>query len=492
MTRSTALVSPTNAAILGVAVALASAVIWFPVPTAVSVGIALLILICVRTSSPALVFPFWVLSLTLAAYSAFGRAFARIGVGPVYIGDAVLVLLLFTAIPRLRWHIFYRSAPSVFLLFFAIWGVIRTAPFVSVYKWDSLRDAVIWGYASFAITVTVLLSRETSLEKVIRQYRLLSYFLAVWFLLVGVAQILRPSFLPLEHAGEAFLIKPGDVCVHLAGVGAFWLLGLHRDPSAPSHGLPVKNWWLWGAWLGAAVVFGSQNRGGLVSLVAAMALAVLFARKREWLRFAAVCILALTIWATFEWEADIGTARKISPEQIVMNLASIRGDSLPANEGTRQWRLQWWRKIRGYTLEGEYFWTGKGFGVNLADDDGFQTDPLNRSLRSPHNGHMTILARMGVPGLSLWLLLLASCGYGLWRFHRVAKRGGDRQRAAIAGWLLCYLVAFLINGAFDVYLEGPQGGIWFWSVFGLALSLLTNPTSKPGSVFRADASKPKI
>jgi hypothetical protein len=31
----------------------------------------------------------------------------------------------------------------------------------------------------------------------------------------------------------------------------------------------------------------------------------------------------------------------------------------------------------------------------------------------------------------------------------------------------------VINMAFDVYLEGPQGGIWFWSVLGLGVAALT-------------------
>ena len=35
-------------------------------------------------------------------------------------------------------------------------------------------------------------------------------------------------------------------------------------------------------------------------------------------------------------------------------------------------RLDWWKEIVTYTINGKYFWTGKGFGVNLADDDGFQ------------------------------------------------------------------------------------------------------------------------
>ena len=30
----------------------------------------------------------------------------------------------------------------------------------------------------------------------------------------------------------------------------------------------------------------------------------------------------------------------------------------------------------------------------------------------------------------------------------------------------------MINASFDVYLEGPQGGIWFWSFFGFGMALL--------------------
>ena len=30
-------------------------------------------------------------------------------------------------------------------------------------------------------------------------------------------------------------------------------------------------------------------------------------------------------------------------------------------------------------------------------------------------------------------------------------------------------MAFLVNAAFDVFLEGPQGGIWFWSIMGFGI-----------------------
>jgi hypothetical protein len=30
----------------------------------------------------------------------------------------------------------------------------------------------------------------------------------------------------------------------------------------------------------------------------------------------------------------------------------------------------------------------------------------------------------------------------------------------------------MTNSAFDVFLEGPQGGIWYWSLFGFGIAAL--------------------
>ena len=38
-------------------------------------------------------------------------------------------------------------------------------------------------------------------------------------------------------------------------------------------------------------------------------------------------------------------------------------------------------------------------------------------------------------------------------------------------WVLAYWMAFIVNMSFDVYLEGPQGGIWFWCLIGFAIAL---------------------
>lgn len=154
------------------------------------------------------------------------------------------------------------------------------------------------------------------------------------------------------------------------------------------------------------------------------------------------------------------------------NLGSVFGtSSIAALDGTRAFRLAWWTKIVDYTVFGPYFWTGKGFGVNLADDDGFQPT-ADRSLRAPHNSHITALARMGVPGFVLWVLLQGAFAIGLLRSILAHRRNSEPNVAAVGAWILVYWTATMINTSFDPYLEGPQGGIWFWTLFGLGLVVM--------------------
>ena len=167
-----------------------------------------------------------------------------------------------------------------------------------------------------------------------------------------------------------------------------------------------------------------------------------------------------------------GEGRPATIGQIVENLASIFGGTSDGGlEGTRQFRLAWWGTIVDYTIFGDYFWAGKGFGVNLADDDGFQSTS-DGSLRAPHNSHVTVLARMGVPGFALWIALQLAFGAGLLRASLAHRRLGNPTLSAVGAWILVYWFAMMVDTSFDPYLEGPQGGIWFWSLIGLGLVVM--------------------
>jgi hypothetical protein len=157
----------------------------------------------------------------------------------------------------------------------------------------------------------------------------------------------------------------------------------------------------------------------------------------------------------------------INATDIFSTSGSHRGDD------TREWRLNWWSDIIHYTLHGPYFWKGKGFGVNLADSDGYQTTDLQSGeppLRSPHSVHMTILARGGVPAFVLWIVALGSWLVAVVHQLSEAKRVQDDWWAGMFAFLLSYWTIILISASFDVILESPVMGIWFWTIHGIGLA----------------------
>ena len=82
---------------------------------------------------------------------------------------------------------------------------------------------------------------------------------------------------------------------------------------------------------------------------------------------------------------------------------------------------------------------------------------------------MTLLARAGVPGLVLWSLVLISWATMMLRAMLVARTRGDKQWADFFLFVFCYAASILINAFFDVTLEGPMQGIWFWCLFGFGI-----------------------
>src|SRR5262249_50865505 len=150
-------------------------------------------------------------------------------------------------------------------------------------------------------------------------------------------------------------------------------------------------------------------------------------------------------------EAHTAVERQLSTRQIAANVESIFGHSDKTLESSKSWRLAWWDVIVKDTVFGPNFWGGRGFGVNLADVDGFASDrKAGERLRSPHNAHMTILARAGVLGLALWILFLISW---LAMIANAVLAAGRRRHADWAGLFVfigCYATSCVINATFDV------------------------------------------
>lgn len=504
------------------------------------------------------------LQVVLLGYAIGGRTFAGLGIGQLYIGEITLAASVVVALlvvgsylrgegwkaTRSMLQASMRSPAGVvlgLLVAFQIWGAIRTIPFLAAYGLSALRDGVVWGYATFALTTVIVLAAEAgALARLLRGFKL---FLVLFLCAIPPLTLLTWTFyshLPTIGVTDRFLfeLRPGDVLIHCLGILVF-LLALapgHSRGSRVALGLAGFT----------ALFYGSLNRASLLGFIAGAGLLLLLPRARRGLPWLAgsFALAFLLLWGSGVWFSAPFHPREVSARQLMVYAANPLGLTIPAaatprlsesvegylrrildsgragsaggseqasgtdpetdqvrraglrsaanleadRDTTSEFRLRWWKQIVGYTIGGPYRWAGKGYGVNLATDDGFQDEP-GESLRSPHNISMTILARSGVIGLGGWLAL-----QGAWLLCMVGTlRGFLRQgRLRLAGcviFLFAYWISILVNASFGVFLEGPVAGIWFWVVFGAGLAIALRggamlPDSDAGRSVAAHAASP--
>lgn len=440
-----------------------------------------------RAQTPALARWLDLLCIMLVGYALLGKGWAYLGVPPVFVGEVTLLVGLILLLRVTRWRAVLSSGHVWFLLMLMAWCAVRTLPFVPQYGADALRDAAVCGYGLFAVIVfAFLIENPARLGTLVKRFEIFAYVFLLAAPLIWVTTHFFGERVPLVPGSDVPIVhaKAGDLLVHLAGILAFWAAGWGRA------GLL----WLL-VLIGNVVGIGVFNRGGMLSFVVTLGLCLALRPQSRllWRFLLIVVILALVLAATDLRLSIPGRARQISFSQVIENLGSVAGESGASGlDATREWRLHWWGDIVGYTVNGPYFWTGKGFGVNLADDDGYQGTQWEGRLRSPHNGHLTVLARAGVPGLIFWGLVHAGWAFGMLRLYYRAKAAGDLRWAAAFQFLLCYWLAFMTNAAFDVFIEGPMGGIWLWTIYGVGLAAMWIYKVHPQALHDGSGSTPAV
>jgi len=165
-------------------------------------------------------------------------------------------------------------------------------------------------------------------------------------------------------------------------------------------------------------------------------------------------ILGMIIFIAIDIQGD-AQGRTITLSQITNNFSSIVSSDIDGSlTDNKIWRIVWWIKLVNESFTLQHFFVGKGLGMSLAGTDILNTD---ENLRSPHNFHLTILARFGYFVFITWIIWLIS----------IFKPLFTRKLAGKTLAITSILLAFIINGSFDVFFEGPMGAFPFWTFVGL-------------------------
>lgn len=405
----------------------------------------------------------WLLCMLLVIYAVMGRSGAYIGVplgggNKIFIGELVLLFGLASVLLEGGYERFFALPVAWVWLVFCAWNAAQTFPYISEYGLTALRDGATWGYSLFAVVVgSQLVARPSGFVILLNRYRRFTRVYVYFALMLVPPAILFPNN---ELGFEP--MRAGDALEHVVGNIGIVSAGLVAVPAV---------WW----WFAAvdAIVIGCLGRTGLAAFVAAFTVLWL----NPWgLRLSVRAVplfgvLAAVLAVMFIWDLNLGAdarSRAISPRQLVLNVVGSFGETGEGLDGTREARLAMWDTIMDYTLFGSYFWTGKGYGINVAEDAGMPIDPkATTPARHPENSHLTFLARSGVPGFVLWVALQLTWAVGIVRVLLFSRRTRRRRTTGLMAFFLAYWTTLMVSAAFGALIETPYLGIWFWTIFGI-------------------------
>jgi hypothetical protein len=411
------------------------------------------------------------LPVLLACYAFLDRGFAWLHIPgtPIFAGEVTLaigVLGILVGTGYFRGGMAGRP-PIALLVLFALWGALLTGRMLPVYGLDAVRDAALWYYAPIAVVVVGLCAAFPDLpERWAAAYARVLPWLVLWS--VAAVLLLRNGGAGPLVPGSAvpiFSHKPGNVAVQMTIALAFvWIVpggtaGLRRRTVISVITSVV------------ILMAGSLNRGGLIAAAAGLALA-LWLNPRH-LRMAgsvlAVLVLLATVAGTLELSVPGEHHREISVAQVLQNAGSVSGGGPTSLSTTVAWRDELWQGVINRTVEQGRLLAGWSFGPNLARAVGLQgqgPDPL----RSPHNSHLDVLARMGLIGAGLWAAFWISWYALLLSGRRRLRACPPRRR--LLDVVLVGVTATLVNAYFDPTLEGPQVALWLWTLVGLGVAMV--------------------
>ena len=318
-----------------------------------------------------------------------------------------------------------------------------------------LRDSLAFQYAWFAFIIYFLKNEYDFIwEKIIQIYKWVPLVLFLNFFLFYFVFLYLP---PINIFGNQNIIiyKNGDKSVHLLISTILMFLYTERYS---------RRWLIANTILIVInfLILLAFTRSGSVAYILALFSFFFFSKEkilnesvRKLLKFVPIImVIGMGLFVAIDIQGD-AQGRTISLSQITDNFSSIVSTNIDGNlTENKVWRLIWWAKLVNESFTLQHFFVGKGLGMSLAGNDILNTDD---NLRSPHNFHLTILARFGYFIFIAWIIWLVSL------FKPLFTRKLAGKTLAITSILL----AFIINGSFDVFFEGPMGAFPFWTFVGL-------------------------
>ncbi len=410
---------------------------------------------------------------TVAAYLILNTGFEMLRIPPVGAGIPVGELVLVLSLCMINViAVLTRMASEVWIFPILLWwalGLSRSLYDVHVGGAWSFRDASQAIESLFLIVGFWLVNSTPNMLYFFRWLRrllMVAIFYGLLFPFAGTLQKYSPT-LPGMGTNSAQLFFQMTDTPNMLVWAACWLL---IEPGRSRS--PLRGRELLAAFLVAfAVAFAQARTIYLGVLVVGILLFV--TRSRLATRWTAMLLLGILIIGAISLTGISIKGRehkKISLDFIVSHFEAISGkassgETEGAAEGVPQ-RIGWWMNIyRKMIRSPQKIIFGLGYGIPLTNFHG----RAGTIVREPHNSYISVIARLGVSGMIVWLFMQGAFFLSWGRSYRLAGRMGwsdDRSNLLL---LLIFNVLLLNTAIGEDGFEKPFYAIPYYLFWGVML-----------------------
>ncbi len=425
----------------------------------IAVTVSIIGAIVLAVIYPKIDFDFKFIIIVLFGYILAGKRFAYLSpFEPVFIGEIVLAVAFIMVLGRVLtkglWGKLFDTPLHIAIWLLLIYGALHLYLDFPRYGIVAIKDSATIYYALFFIVIYLIFQNPSNFQ---RFEKLIPYILIaglVAFFMLGVLPRLGINI------REVVLFAHKDAYIG-AAIGGF--VGLYFY--SLKHKSTVSLIWL----IVFTILLTISAPTSIIFALIISILMMIFIAKQYHLCFLAIGGLAIASIAIAIILASGGDlATRLLTEFDSMNLAEINKASFKGS--TSGWRLAWWSAIWDETMATSPLW-GLGFGADLGSEftlryyGGAAGEFGNQAFgaaRYPHNVLFTMVGRLGLIGMVLFLLYITMLLRCLFKFCNIYCRGNIKNIDIKNIGVACFVGAGIANAFVQCTYEAPYAAIPHW------------------------------
>jgi len=411
------------------------------------------------------------LLFTILALALFNYGFMQVRILSVPLAEIALLLFLITTNLPLLFKRFSKAiVPFPFLLWWSFGIASASYYFIENGIW-ALRDASNILESLYLLVGFSIFSKSVSRNYIINKY-------PVFLLMACIYGLTYPFATSLQKLSPVIMAGAGHyVPVFFTYVNSSMLLlisVLYLSINKYSTNFFLKHAGKLTAFLMLFTVGFFQTRTIYLQIILLFIILLIVrpASSKKWLYIIIGAMFLLGFFSFFGVEIEGRLGQKLSANFLLDHFMAIFGVESVGVEGAAKGvsqRLDWWIDI--YTRWSNSILTifmGLGFGFPLID---FIVSGSDAVVREPHNSYISVLARSGLIGFSLWLwihwLLLKAWRFSFKTCRKVNWLKGEVFLIVALGYFVMIWVLAIGEDSF----EKPYNAVPYYFLFGIVIRI---------------------